>query len=652
VPYNRPTRRPQGFFAARTIDLTAALLAFVVLAPLIVARAIAGRAAAGRWFEAAPALGLDCRLVQLLAFSGRLPGRGLARIVNLLRGDLALAGPRPVRVGERGRWLLELPERFAVRPGLVATGAPRTLMGMALDSEADADREFVSGHRALSASALFLRAALARCIAGPADRLVPPVLDVLGLRLHNTSMAEAVAWLVRRARDRQPTLAAFANPDCINIAQVNFGYRRVLQRADRVFADGSGVRIAARILGQKMADNVNGTDLFPELCRSAARHGLRLFLLGARPGLADATAVAMRERHPGLVIAGTAHGYFDAAQTCGVIDRINASGADVLLVAMGAPQQELWLSRHAAALAPPVRIGVGGLFDYYSGRIPRAPAWIREAGCEWVWRLACEPSRLWKRYLVGNPLFLARVLRQRIAGSRDQAAVAIQVEGRAARAMAALRSGIRRRMPVARHRALEVGKRLLDTVASGAAILALSPVLIVTALAIRLESPGPVIFRQQRVGRDGRPFTMFKFRSMFVDAEARKAALLARNEMAGGVLFKMRDDPRVTRVGRLIRRTSVDELPQLFNVLRGDMSLVGPRPPLPSEVAQYTLRDRGRLGAAPGITCIWQVSGRSEIPFPQQVEMDLDYIHRQSLAEDVRLLLKTVPALVRGRGAY
>jgi lipopolysaccharide/colanic/teichoic acid biosynthesis glycosyltransferase len=178
------------------------------------------------------------------------------------------------------------------------------------------------------------------------------------------------------------------------------------------------------------------------------------------------------------------------------------------------------------------------------------------------------------------------------------------------------------------------------------------PFLVSVALAIRLESKGPLIFRQQRVGRDGQPFTMFKFRSMFVDAEARKAALMASNEMAGGVLFKMRDDPRVTRVGRFIRRTSIDELPQLFNVLRGDMSLVGPRPPLPSEVAQYTLKDRGRLGAAPGITCIWQVSGRSEIPFPQQVEMDLDYIQGQSLAGDVRLLLKTVPALVRGRGAY
>jgi lipopolysaccharide/colanic/teichoic acid biosynthesis glycosyltransferase len=145
---------------------------------------------------------------------------------------------------------------------------------------------------------------------------------------------------------------------------------------------------------------------------------------------------------------------------------------------------------------------------------------------------------------------------------------------------------------------------------------------------------------------------MLKFRSMYIDAEARKAELMASNEMSGGVIFKMKNDPRVTRVGSFIRRTSIDELPQLFNVLRGDMSLVGPRPPLPSEVAEYTLNDRGRLDAAPGITCIWQVSGRSEIPFKQQVEMDLDYIHQQSLGKDVKLLLKTVPALVKGRGAY
>jgi len=652
VTYFKPDRRPRGFHAARSIDIFVAMLGMAFLMPLLVLRALAGRVRAGRWVDRTPALGLHCRVIALLDFAGPLPGRSLARLHNLLVGDLALAGPRPARIGDRARWLRAGAARFALRPGLITPGMSGALMGLGRQDDSELEAEYCARHGALTSVAVSLRWVFARCVAGPASRPAAPVLSILGVTLANTTMAEAVAWIAGRARARRRTFAAFANADCLNAAHEQLPYRRVLQRADRVFADGIGVRIGARMLGQKMTGNVNGTDLFPELCAQAARDGLKLFLLGARPGIAHAAAVAMCERYPGLQVAGTLHGYFGPHEEQGVIARINESGADILLVALGAPHQEIWMARNERALTPAVRLGVGGLFDYYSGRIPRAPRWVREAGFEWVWRLRCEPTRLWRRYLVGNPLFLARVLRERVAGSRTTAAAALHVDNWAERRIAALRSQIRMRMPAVRDSVLDVGKRCLDILASGVAILLLLPFLLSVALAIRLESKGPIVFRQLRVGRDGQPFTMFKFRSMFVDAEARKAALMASNEMAGGVLFKMRDDPRVTRVGRFIRRTSIDELPQLFNVLRGDMSLVGPRPPLPSEVAQYTLKDRGRLGAAPGITCIWQVSGRSEIPFPQQVEMDLDYIQGQSLAGDVRLLLKTVPALVRGRGAY
>jgi len=195
-------------------------------------------------------------------------------------------------------------------------------------------------------------------------------------------------------------------------------------------------------------------------------------------------------------------------------------------------------------------------------------------------------------------------------------------------------------------------KRLLDILASSLGMLLLLPVFMVTATAIRLESPGPVFFKQKRVGRWGQLFTIWKFRSMYVDAEERKAELMANNEMEGGVIFKMKDDPRVTKVGRIIRKTSIDELPQLWNVLMGDMSLVGPRPPVPAEVDQYSLSDRRRLEVIPGITCIWQISGRSEIPFDQQVELDVQYIQSQSLWTDFKILLKTVPALLLGSGAY
>ena len=195
-------------------------------------------------------------------------------------------------------------------------------------------------------------------------------------------------------------------------------------------------------------------------------------------------------------------------------------------------------------------------------------------------------------------------------------------------------------------------KRVFDIVASAILMLLLVPVFLGVALAIRLESPGPILFKQTRVGRWGRLFTMWKFRSMYIDAEARKAELMAQNEMAGGVIFKMKDDPRVTKVGKFIRKTSIDELPQLWNVMTGEMSLVGPRPPVPPEVDQYSLSDRRRLGVIPGITCIWQVSGRSEIPFDQQVELDVQYIESQSFWTDIKILLKTVPALLFGTGAY
>jgi exopolysaccharide biosynthesis polyprenyl glycosylphosphotransferase len=195
-------------------------------------------------------------------------------------------------------------------------------------------------------------------------------------------------------------------------------------------------------------------------------------------------------------------------------------------------------------------------------------------------------------------------------------------------------------------------KRLFDLAASAVLMVVLLPVFVGVALAIRLESPGPILFKQTRVGRWGKLFTMWKYRSMFEDAEARKAALMAENEMAGGVTFKMKDDPRVTKVGRIIRKTSIDELPQLWNVFIGDMSLVGPRPPVPAEVDQYSLSDRRRLEVIPGITCIWQISGRSEIPFDQQVELDAQYIESQSFWTDFKILLKTVPALLFGTGAY
>lgn len=195
-------------------------------------------------------------------------------------------------------------------------------------------------------------------------------------------------------------------------------------------------------------------------------------------------------------------------------------------------------------------------------------------------------------------------------------------------------------------------KRLFDIVLSFLALILLSPLFLLIAIIIKMTSRGPVFFVQERVGYYGRSFLFYKFRSMYVDAEARKRALMEQNESKDGVIFKMKNDPRITSAGRILRKTSMDELPQLLNVLLGDMSLVGPRPPLPSEVQQYSLEDRKRLNVKPGITCIWQVSGRSDIPFKKQVELDKEYIQSQSLWNDLLVLLKTIPAILSGRGAY
>jgi lipopolysaccharide/colanic/teichoic acid biosynthesis glycosyltransferase len=198
----------------------------------------------------------------------------------------------------------------------------------------------------------------------------------------------------------------------------------------------------------------------------------------------------------------------------------------------------------------------------------------------------------------------------------------------------------------------QVAKRAVDIVLSGLALLLLSPLFVFIAVLIVLEDRRPVFFRQIRVGQFGREFFMLKFRSMRVDAEQRLKELLAKNQHTTGVTFKIKGDPRVTRVGRILRKYSLDELPQFYNVLIGDMSLVGPRPPVPREVAMYTLADRRRLAVKPGITCIWQVSGRAEIDFPGQVQLDVRYIESRSLREDFKILCKTIPAVLSGDGAY
>lgn len=196
-----------------------------------------------------------------------------------------------------------------------------------------------------------------------------------------------------------------------------------------------------------------------------------------------------------------------------------------------------------------------------------------------------------------------------------------------------------------------VVKRAMDIVGSLVALILFSPFWLIIAVAIAATSSGPVLYHQRRVGRDGRPFTMYKFRSMYEGAHEERDNHRPMNEATGPV-FKIRKDPRVTPVGRVLRRTSLDEFPQFVNVLLGRMSMVGPRPPLPEEWEQYGEREMGRLVVKPGITCTWQVSGRSDLDFETWVQLDLDYIRTWSLRRDAALILRTIPAVLLGKGAY
>lgn len=444
---------------------------------------------------------------------------------------------------------------------------------------------------------------------------------LFGLPLVSSTKTEMATMLVSAAARGHRLIVNFANAHCINTLKADKTYASALRASDLILPDGSGMRIASKLVDQPFKDNLNGTDLFPEICHEAAQHGQSIFLLGGAPDVAEDAARTMQGRVKGLEIAGCADGFFTDEEEDGLIDLINESGAAILMVGFGVPLQEKWIVRNRHRLTVPVVMGVGGLFDYYSGRIPRAPYAIRVMGCEWVWRLAMEPRRLARRYIAGNIVFLGHTLHNAWTET------------------------------VAKPVFSPATKRSLDIFGAFMAIMLLLPVFVLVALAIKLEDRGPVFFKQLRIGEHGRSFPMYKFRSMYTDSEARRAALLKDSER-DGICFKMRNDPRITKTGKFIRRFSIDELPQLLNVLFGHMSLVGPRPALGSEVSVYQKSAYRRLGGKPGITCIWQVSGRAEIPFQRQLAMDVAYLKNRSIITDLWLLVRTIPAVLTGRGAY
>ncbi len=354
----------------------------------------------------------EFRLERLGVLGTRLRLDRYAVLVNILKGDISFIGPRTASPGEFSLDDQITRVRYEVRPGIIGPWWIRRRTNVAYGTEAECDAEYVR-HRGLATDIGIALRALPAVVYGCDPAETQKQVTVLGIKLDNLSLADAVDHITTRLEDVKLTHVCFVNADCANIAYGNADYRTILARAELTLADGIGLKLAGRLLGQPIKQNVNGTDMFPPLCKALAASKRRVFLLGARPGVPEKVRDWIASRYDELTVCGWQHGYFEPDDTENVVRRIRESRADVILVAFGSPYQDLWLSRHLRETGAKVGIGVGGLFDFYSGRIRRAPGWMREIGLEWVYRLIQEPRRMWRRYLVGNVVFLYRVIKER-----------------------------------------------------------------------------------------------------------------------------------------------------------------------------------------------------------------------------------------------
>ncbi|MBM9520172.1 WecB/TagA/CpsF family glycosyltransferase [Desulforhopalus vacuolatus] len=593
----------------------------------------------------------------------------LSLFYHVLSSRLALVGPE-LRTCSDGSGRKRQACISALKPGIFSLTHVRQASKIGHEGEEAIEWEYVFKKSLLFDTLLLLRT-IPTFFFQSKDRAKLDVLEIFGLKIANMTMAEAIEDIEGVIKNDEHRSIFFVNADCLNKIFSDHDYFEILRGENLVLPDGIGLVLAGNMLQTPLKENVNGTDMLPYLCEMVAARGYSLFLLGGQPQVAEEMATRLA-RTCKVNIAGTHHGYFDREnENEKVVAAINASGADILLVAFGAPLQEKWISENEKYLKPNILMGVGGLFDFYSERTKRAPRWLREIGLEWAFRMRQEPGRMWRRYVIGNPAFLYRVmhwklyprplLRAKSAESSSREAMTGD-SGKRMKLIEKIESTATHRLSSPRRAKMAVWKytvgfsyflkRVLDITVSLTVLVLLVPLFLVVASLIYIEDPGPIFYSQIRVGKDGRHFVFYKFRSMVMNADKIKEELMADNESDDGVIFKIKDDPRVTRTGRFIRKFSIDELPQLVNVLKGDMSLVGPRPALPGEVAEYTLDQRKRLHTTPGITCIWQVSGRSDIPFSGQVQLDMDYIQSSSFFKDISILLKTIPAVLTGKGAY
>jgi len=345
-------------------------------------------------------------------FGKRLGLHRLPVLFNILKGDMSFVGPalrHHVRATDGDYQQLR---RSEIRPGLVNLWQLRQRTNIAFDTPGKTDAEYIDSFSARRDMGILLRSLLVR-LYGTTPKATQERVEILDIPLFNSTMEQAIDDILKLADAPQPARIFFTNPHCVNIAQSDSEYKKILQRADLNFADGIGMKIAGHILARNICQNVNGTDLFPRLCAAFADNGKRMYLFGGRPEVCEAVAQWVRTNYPTLELCGWHHGYIDECNE-EVIADIAAARPDLLVVAMGVPTQEKWIENHLGQTGARAAMGVGGLFDFYSGRISRAPLWLRELGLEWTYRLIQEPQRMWKRYIIGNAHFVLRVCYRRV----------------------------------------------------------------------------------------------------------------------------------------------------------------------------------------------------------------------------------------------
>lgn len=347
------------------------------------------------------------------AFGARL-NRSLWSLA-IIRGDLAWLGHKPV---VRGAYNDTVHASLAeAKPGLFGPWWIRERTNLSVGSSEEADHLYVSNITLRSELSLLPKILVAGLYGkNRADYLSQ--VNILGLMINNVTQDQAIEWIFELVQGSTARQLAFVNPHCVNISLKDRVYRDAILASDLVLPDGIGIQMAGRMMRTPLKQNVNGTDLFPALCQHSAAAGLSIYLLGGEPGVAERVARWLAENAPAVTVAGYRDGFFSPVEEPEVIAGINASGANLLLVAMGVPRQDVWIRQHLPALKVGVAMGVGGLFDFYSDRIARAPLWAREAGLEWIYRLSNEFGRMWRRYLIGNIEFLVKV--SRFSGKRSR----------------------------------------------------------------------------------------------------------------------------------------------------------------------------------------------------------------------------------------